>query len=332
MARDNLPQPGLFGPPPAAPRRAPVGPAEPSEEWIRVAGALPPNVRLGTSSWSFPGWAGLVYDRTVSTATLARHGLAAYARHPLLRAAGIDRTFYAPIAASTFAEYATAVPDDFRFLVKASGECTSPEARDEDGRAAGPNPRFLDPSWAADLVVAPFVEGLGAKAGPLVFQFPPLPPEHVREPERFAETLGRFLAALPAGPWYAVELRDAALLGEPYFAALDGAGARHCFSRHPRMPPIAEQLRAAGPRRGGPVVVRWMLHPGLGYEQALRRYEPFTKLVDEDPETRETLAALCTDPDLGIRPIVIIANNKAEGSAPLTVFELARSIASLQTT
>lgn len=70
-------------------------------------------MRLGTSSWSFPGWAGIVYDHSVSTATLARRGLAAYARHPLLRTVGVDRTYYGPITAEDFAAYAAAVPDEF---------------------------------------------------------------------------------------------------------------------------------------------------------------------------------------------------------------------------
>ena len=303
-----------------------MGAVEPREELRRIAESLPSHVRLGTSSWSFPGWAGIVYDREVSTALLARRGLEAYARHPLLRAVGLDRTYYAPIPASSFAEYAAAVPDDFRFLVKASFECTSPALRG-DGPAQA-NPRFLDASWARDEVVAPYVEGLGPKAGPLVFQLPPLGPEITREPRRFAESLARFLGALPAGPWYAVELRDAALFGAPFLEALDATGARPCFSRHPRMPDLDVQFRLAGePRLREPIVVRWMLNSRMSYEQAKRRYEPFAALVDEDRPTREALVRLCASPDLGIRPIVIVANNKAEGSAPLTVFELARALA-----
>jgi uncharacterized protein YecE (DUF72 family) len=329
-------QPGLFDddpdPDPPAKARArarrgtSVGAAEPTEELRRIAQSLPAHVRLGTSSWSFPGWAGIVYDREASTALLARRGLAAYGRHPLLRAVGLDRTYYAPIPAASFAEYAAVVPDDFRFLVKGAAECTSPTLRGDGPER--PNPRFLDSSWARDEVVSPFVEGLGSKAGPLVFQFPPLGVEVTREPRRFAESLARFLGALPAGPWYAVELREALLFGEPYLEALDASGAGHCFSRHPRMPDLDVQLGVAGAERlRGPIVVRWMLNPRLSYEQARTTYAPFSSLVDEDRPTRESLARLCLDPDLGIRPIVIVANNKAEGSAPLTVLELARAIA-----
>ncbi len=103
---------------------APVGASEPSAR-VRVLASLLDELNkgldeglyLGTSSWSFPGWVGIVYDRQVSQTTLARHGLAAYARHPLFRTVCIDRTYYSPITAEDFARYESAVPEDFRFVV-----------------------------------------------------------------------------------------------------------------------------------------------------------------------------------------------------------------------
>jgi uncharacterized protein YecE (DUF72 family) len=329
MSRDEKQdrQLSLFGAPPTSKPTRAVGPATVPAEIASLATRLPAGLRLGTSSWSFPGWEGLVYDRAASKSHLARKGLAAYARHPLLHPVGIDRTFYAPITATAFAEYASAVPDSFRFLVKASGECTSAHHRDADGRRAGRNPRFLEAAFAANEVVGPFVEGLGDKAGPLVFQFPPLGPRLTREPPRFAERLGEFLAALPRGPLYAVELRDGEMLGTDYFAALEAAGAIHCYGVHTRMPPVTEQWRLAGGEVRGPLVVRWMLHCGLQYEQALERYEPFSRLVDEDPASRAALADLCVEHVQRGEEIVIVANNKAEGSAPWTVFRLAAAVA-----
>lgn len=329
MSRDRQDprQQSLFGAPPPKRSAREVGPAPVSAEHAALAGKLPARVRLGTSSWSFPGWQGLVYDRAASKSHLARKGLAAYARHPLLRTVGIDRTFYAPISAAAFAEYADAVPGDFRFLVKAASDCTSSSLRDGDGRPTAPNPRFLDAAFATDHVVGPFVDGLGEKAGPLVFQLPPLEASLTREPSRFAERLGRFLEALPRGPWYAVEPRDADVLCPEYFAALRASGATHGFSVHPRLPPIDVQRRLAGDDAGGPLVVRWMLHGGLHYQQALERYEPFSRLVDEDPTSRSALAGLCADRARRGEESVIVANNKAEGSAPWTVFRLAEAIA-----
>ena len=62
-----------------------------------VAEHLPADVYFGTSSWSFPGWAGIVYSRERTTSDLARNGLREYAQHPLLKTVGIDRSYYAPV-------------------------------------------------------------------------------------------------------------------------------------------------------------------------------------------------------------------------------------------
>ncbi len=322
-------QKSLFGEPEPSPPRGKVGPAPVPAEIESVAAELPRNIRLGTSSWSFPGWEGIVYDRAVTKTALARHGLAAYARHPLLRAVGIDRTFYAPISSAAFAEYRDAVPDDFRFLVKASSECTTPYRRDASGRPAGRNERFLEPGFAIEEVVGPYTEGLGSKAGSLVFQFPPLGPKITAEPASFAERLDAFLSALPEGPRYSVELRDGALLTGEYFVALSASHAAHCYTIHPRMPSIDEQRTAAGDTTVGTLVARWMLHAGLGYEQAQRRYAPFSQLVDEDPQSRSTLAEVCLDHALAGNEVIVTANNKAEGSAPLTLYRLAGAIVDL---
>jgi uncharacterized protein YecE (DUF72 family) len=318
----------LFGPPPRE-NDGPLGLAEVPDEIVSLARTLPSNLRLGTSSWSFPGWEGLFWNRRASKARLARDGLAVYASHPLLRAVGLDRTYYAPISAEAFADYAAAVPDDFRFLVKAWSGCTSPHRRDAKGRRAGPNELYLHAPHATDEVVAPYIEGLGAKGGSLLFQFPPAGSEITEKPERFAERLHRFIDDLPRGPRYAVELRDRELLVPLYFEALDDCGGRHCFNIHPRIPSIEEQREAAGDHAAGPLVARWMLHSGLGYEEAQRRYAPFSRLVDEDPPNRSALAGLALDHAQAGHEVIVTANNKAEGSAPWTLYRLAGAIVEL---
>ena len=81
-----------------------IGPAMVGDELRQLGEQLPPGIHMGTSSWSFPGWAGIVYDKPASESALSRRGLAAYSRHPLLRAAGIDRSFYNPMSLAEYAE------------------------------------------------------------------------------------------------------------------------------------------------------------------------------------------------------------------------------------
>jgi uncharacterized protein YecE (DUF72 family) len=295
-----------------------------------LAARLPAALRLGTSSWSFPGWRGIVYRGAYAESALARHGLAAYARHPLLRTVGLDRTFYGAIPAEEYARYAACVPEDFAFVVKAPMAFTAVQLHGRDGSALRPNPAFLDAAEATRTFVEPALRGLAGHAGPIVFQFPPLAGGFAAGPEAFAARLGAFLAALPRGPLYAVELRDRALITRAYAAALDAAGARHCVGLHPRMPTAATQARVVRALAPGPLVVRWNLRRDLGYEEAKRRYRPFGQLVDPDPDTRGALAALALETVAAGQPVWIVANNKAEGSAPLTLAALAREIDAAQ--
>ncbi|MGE0706431.1 MAG: DUF72 domain-containing protein [Planctomycetota bacterium] len=322
MSADQL---QLFGLPPE--RHGPVRAAEQPPELLALAARLAPGLRLGTSSWSFPGWEGLVYDRPASEARLAREGLRAYAGHPLFRTVGVDRGFYAPVQREAWEAYARDVPQGFSFLVKALGELTTPLLPPEraGGRVGVENPRFLSPELCNTSVLAP-LEPLGALLGPLLFQFPPLDLVALGGPRALADRLGAFLDALPRGPLYAVELRNAAALTPDYADALASVGAVHCLNVHPTMPSPAEQVARLGARwRQAPaVVVRWMLGAGLRYQAAKERYQPFDRLVDPDPGTRAGLAALLR---ADARPTWAVINNKAEGSSPRSVVELARALA-----
>src|SRR3954468_8243875 len=323
-AEDQL---ALFdlGPPPEAQRKG-VEPASQPPEVEELGRRLPPEIHLGGSTWSFPGWAGLVWDRSYSQSKLAREGLGAYARHPLFRGVGVDRTHYAPVEAAELAVYREAVPQGFLFLVKAHEACTVARWPDHDrygihrGQA---NPLFLDPSYAADQVVAPFVEGVGAGGGALLFQFAP---QSLGSPSQFAERLGAFLAALPRGPVYAVELRNREMVTAEYGETLAAGGACHCHNVHPRMPDIRAQSRLSGSDRGPMTIIRWLLGAGLTYEEAGRRYAPFNRLAAPDPAGRAAVAEVAHGAREGERPFPRTINNNAEGCAPLSVIELAKEI------
>ncbi len=320
----------LFGGVSGAPRRGPVGPATIDPELADLARRLPEHLYLGTSSWSFPGWCGLVYDREVAAPTLARRGLAAYAQHPLLHTVGVDRTFYAPMTREALEDLARQVPAWFRFLVKALETATLavfPHHERYGPHAGRPNPAFLDPEQVTAALVRPLMAGLATTLGPIVFQLPPQPPANLGGPARFAMRLRAFLHGLPAGPTYAVELRNRELLSADVARALADTGAVPCLTVHPTMPPLAEQARQLGAERGTTLVVRWMLGTGQAYEAARERYRPFDRIVDPDPPTREGIAAQCRTALASNRRTFVVVNNKAEGSAPASIVLLARTLA-----
>jgi uncharacterized protein YecE (DUF72 family) len=319
----------------AAPRNRgrPIGAAVPAPALTELGARLPTAIHLGTSSWSFPGWAGIVYDAPAAESQLSKKGLTAYSRHPVLRAVGIDRGFYQPLMAVEYAAYAAQVPENFRFLVKGPALVTDELRRDDSGRGTAPNPLFLDAQVAFDEFVKPAMAGLMEKAGPLTLQFSPLSRRTLADVPAFVARLHAFLWAInkkcegfTTQPTLAIEVRNPELLTRDFAAALKDAGARYCLGVHARMPSAEEQLPLLRAMWPGPLVVRWNLHAGFAYEEAKASYAPFNRLVDEDPDTRATLAKVAVATARAGYPVTIIANNKAEGSAPLTLMKLAEAI------
>jgi uncharacterized protein YecE (DUF72 family) len=295
---------------------------------MRFAGRL----HLGTSSWYFPGWRNIVWDDAVyREADLARHGLAAYGRHPLLRTVSLDRTFYRGLDVAAYARLAQQVPPGFRFVVKAPAEVTDAVLRSGGtGAAVAPNPHFLDAQRLLDMAVEPASQGLGEAFGVLLLQLSPLPARWLRPLDALLDRLALLwqtvVPALPAGTPLALELRDAAPLQPALTAQLRAHGVRYCIGLHDRMPTLAEQmpaLRATGP---GDLVCRWNLQRGLRYADAKASWAPFDRLQAPDPDTRQHLAAAVVETLAAGHRAFVTVNNKAEGSGALSVLALAQAI------
>ncbi|MGE0547457.1 MAG: DUF72 domain-containing protein [Kofleriaceae bacterium] len=291
-----------------------------------TAAALPPAIRFGTMSWAYPGWIGPVYADHVRANQLVAHGLTAYAKHPLLRTVELDRTYYDALPASYYQQLAAQVPSEFRFVAKAHEDCTTvrypPHAR-YGARAGQRNPRLLDAAYTTDHVIAPFVEGLGRKAGALIFQFSPF---EVRSPERFAGALHDFLRKLPRGPLYAVEVRNAELMTAAYAEAILDADAVHCHNAWGWLPDVVAQRALLATASQRAFVARWLTRAGDSHEAARQRYLPFDRLVEEDLDVRDDLTKLTREAIASNRDGFVLVANKAEGSAPETIRRLAASV------
>ncbi len=337
--------------PKAAARRAAsaVQPAAAASTLQELADGFPRNLRLGTSSWHFPGWAGLVWDDVYAESILSRRGLPAYAQHPLLRAVSLDRAFYRPLTTDQYAGYAAQVPAWFRFSVKGPSLVSDAVQRDESGRGRVLNSSFLSPDLAVSEFVRPALEGLGERCGPLVFQISPLPAALLPGLSGHLRSLDAMLAACAAevalhrqagrapDAVLAVEVRNPQWLAPDRAAELVATLKRHgttyCLGLHAKMPPIEEQLPILRALWPGPLVCRWSLHRkhgAFGYAEAKGLYEPFDQLVDPDPDTRGTLAKVIAGTLAAGFSATVTINNKAEGSAPLSVLELAREIQKIQ--
>lgn len=294
-----------------------------------LAARLPEDVYFGTSSWTFPGWAGLVYPAGLTGAALGRDGLRHYARHPLLRTVGVDRSYYAPIPLDDLRAYADQLPDGFRCCLKAPAAVTSrvePSFGAVRG-AARPNPDFLSVDRLIQDLLAPLATAFAAHTGPIVLELPPGPRDAPLAPARFAEALDRFLEALPAEFRYAVEIRDRAWLTPAYAAVLARHGVAHTFNYWSAMPMPLAQAALVAPEDAPFTVVRLLLKPGTWYEDQRDRFKPFNRLVEPDQSMRDEVVALTTRALAKGRKVYVLVNNKAEGSSPLTIDALAERLA-----
>jgi uncharacterized protein YecE (DUF72 family) len=289
-----------------------------------LAARLPRQLRMGTSSWSFPGWRGIVWpDREWNDTKLAREGLAIYATHPLLRTVGIDRSYYGPISAHELSGWSDQVPTDFIALMKVWEMITKPWVRGEG------NPRYLSVSAFEEEVLAPQRAGFAKHTGSMVLEIPAGEAHH---PDVFARDLDAFFTGAPRDFPLAVEVRDRTLLTPAFGRTLEKHNVAMCWTFHPTMPPLAEQMVWA--ERHGlfapsptPLVARLMLPPGMVYEERRRACAPYDRLVDAQETMRRHVVDMVGRAVRAGRTILITVNNKAEGSAPLTIEALARAIA-----
>ncbi|MBX3223745.1 MAG: DUF72 domain-containing protein [Labilithrix sp.] len=322
----------------AAKPRSGLVEAHVTEEDRALAARLPPFVRFGTSSWSFPGWAGIVWRGKPSEADLVCGGLEAYAQQPLLRAVSLDRSYYGPVRDADLAGYeaqlgaarakAPQLPR-FRVLSKVWDEITTavfPRHPRYGARAGMTNPHFLDLERFESEVLAPYRRSFAADSGPFVFELTPMPRGALEERALVAR-VDDFVSRLPSQHRYAFELRNAELFGARWLDMLRANGAAHVFTYWTAMPSLRAQLRARAVTAPF-VVVRLMMPPYTRYATRKADLAPFDALREPQPEMREDVVdILVAAAEAGCDEGFVLVNNKAEGSAPLTVRALAEKTA-----
>lgn len=326
-------QPSLFGADPAAPAdtlardEVAVRLAQEHASARAIAARLPALLKCGTSSWSFPGWAGIVYGHTATPSHLARHGLREYASHPLLTTVGIDRSYYAPISREDLREYAGQLPAGFPCCAKAPATVTSAIVPGGRREAPEPNPDFLSPERFAIEMLEPFADAFADHCGPFIVECAPTPRGFPVDAQAFAERLDRFLEPLPPEWQFAVELRDPRLVTPAYARVLERHSAGHVYNAWSAMPTPGAQVRLVDPDRLPFVVVRLLLTPGTWYEDQRERFRPFDRIVDPDEAIRDEVTSILTRAVARAQPAWLLVNNRAEGSAPLTIRALAERLA-----
>jgi uncharacterized protein YecE (DUF72 family) len=275
---------------------------------------------IGTSSWKYEGWLDQIYTRERYT-TRGRFSKKAFEAECLAEYA---QTFPVVCGDFSFYQFPTpeywqrlfgSAPQHLHFALKVPEEVTAevfPKHARYGPRAGIPNDSYLN----ADALAAMFLEPLrpyASRVSVLIFEFGPRG-AGFRE---FMAALEPFLARLPEGFRYAVEVRNREYLQPRYFETLRARGVAHVMNSWTRMPPLAEQ--ASLPTPADFTVVRALLRAGRAYEEAVARFQPYNKIEDENPETRDALREWIRRMREERRTSYIFVNNRLEGNAPETI-------------
>ncbi len=299
--------------------------------------SLSPLVHFGTSTWTYEGWQGQVYLKKYAKTVFARECLGEYCQYlydgePLFRTAGNDSTFYRPPTANQLRRYLNQIPEDFEMCFKVWEEITIPSFAKQaryGSKAGQPNPRFLDAKLFIDLILMLYREAkFEPHTGLFLFEFQ----RHGMSSEEFCSRLDTFFSHLPKDFRYAVEIRNAGLLGPEYRKVLENHGVAHVYNHWSYMPPLAEQHQRMEVRFTAPFTVLRLLTPlKMTYEAAKKRAEPYTKIVEALPEMRRDTIELVRKAVKENRKAFVLVNNRSEGNAPLTIQALRNALQAAET-
>lgn len=275
------------------------------------------HVRIGTCSWKFPSWAGLVYSRTGDINYLSE-----YAR--VYDTVEIDQWFWslfdgsAPVLprAETVQDYVASVGPEFRFTVKAPNSITLTHYYNKGPR--GPlkeNPHFLsDELWEAFIAsLAPMLPQVSM----IMLQFEYLNRMKMRSLPDFLSRLQPFLARHRDRCPIGVEIRNPNYLRDEFFTALDAAGVSPVLVHGYYMPPVWETYSAQRERISRHCVLRLLGPDRKGIEEETgKRWD---SVVQPREDEFEAIGGVIRDLlGRGIDATLNV-NNHYEGSAPRTI-------------
>jgi uncharacterized protein YecE (DUF72 family) len=161
-------------------------------------------LRAGTSGYSFKEWKGTFYPED-----LKQDGMLSFyaTRFSTLE---INNTFYRLPRESVLAEWASQVPDNFTFAIKASQKITHYTRLKAESESMV---QFLLKNTAT----------LGEKMGPILFQLPP-------NLKKDVPRLQNFLSYLPENRRYTFEFRHESWFDEDVFSVLRDRDIAMCIS------------------------------------------------------------------------------------------------------
>lgn len=272
-------------------------------------------MRVGTCSWKYPSWEGLVYSSREPGNYLAEYA----EKYDTVE---VDQWFWSlgKSGASlpsrqTVAEYDEATPPGFQFTVKCPNAITLTHQYARKGEPLVENPGFLDLGFFHRFIDA--LAEIVPKMGLFIFQFEYLNKDKMPSKARLLERLSSFIDGLPADFPYAFEIRNPSWLDAQWFGFLKEKKVAPVLLQGYWMEDVAKTIASYGSLIGDTFCVRLHGEDREGMEE--RTGADWSRILrPKDDELGRIIPAARLLADGG-RKAFINANNHYEGSAPRTI-------------
>src|ERR1051325_11469735 len=195
---------------------------------------------------------------------------------------------------------------------------------DRYGTTAGhDNPSFLDAGLLTDSFLRP-LEPNRVKTGVLIFKFGTFSRRAMSGVNELVERLDAFLEALPHDFRYAVEIRNPEFLTPAYFACLARHKIAAVYNSWTKMPDLPEQIAIPESRTANFLVCRALLKRGRTYEEAVKKFSPYSEVQDVYEPARVGIRELIHIAEDERLIAFIFVNNRLEGNSPGTIVSITK--------
>jgi len=279
-------------------------------------------IKIGTCSWKYPSWKGILYSEKVGNNYLAE-----YAGH--YNTVEIDQWFWSLFPGNkvvlpdpkVVSDYVSSVPENFQFSVKVPNAITLTHHYSHNKDKNAPlieNPFFLSPELFYEFLDRLHLMKNNISA--FIFQFEYLNKQKMPDQKTFQEKFSSFIGKCPPGLTYCLEIRNPNYLNKDYFSFLKLTHLNHVFLQGYYMPPIFDVYKKYHDFIGRFAVIRLLGRDRKEIED--KSQGNWNQLMEPKDQELDRLAKLMHDLMIKNVRLLINVNNHYEGSAPLTIDRL----------
>lgn len=274
-------------------------------------------IRIGTCSWKYDSWKGIIYPDKDKFNYLEE-----YAKH--FNTVEIDQWFWSLFEPNKVLlpkegdviSYTQSVPDDFKFTIKIPNSITLTHFYKKDKSSElKPNPFFLQAELFEKFLET--LKPMNKNIGVLMFQFEYMNKQKISGLTEFLDRFESFIESIDKKYVYGVEIRNPNFLKKPFFEFLKKNNLAMVFLHGYYMPPIWDLFNDYKDQINSTAVIRLHGPDRSGIEN--KTGSNWNQIVEPKDQELDKVAEIIRYLKNKKVDTYVNVNNHYEGSAPLTI-------------